>query len=159
MAGSFALTRPGSWIPYLVTGTVSALATGFSPRLMGPAVTPMYAYGIQSGVAIAGAIALPMLGLRGLHGLIWFLVGMGVVMSDVVYRYLMPQLGLAAYPYEAHAALSSMGQEPYYPPQLSAYPARYSPLSSIGDTVGAYEPVPPMNAPWESVYGRHMRAA
>jgi len=152
--GGLALTRPKTWIPYLVTAAVSALTTGLSPRLLGPAVTPMYAYAVQGGVAVAGGIGLPMLGLRPAHGLIWFLVSAGVIVSDVLYRYLMPQLGLAAYPYEAHAALSSMGQEPYYPPRLAlgAYPARYSPLSSMGD-VGAYEPVPPMEAPWERGYG------
>ncbi len=145
--------RPMTWVPYLVTGTMSALATGFSPRLMGPDVTPMTAYAIQGGVAVLGGIGLPMLGLGAAHGLIWFLVAGGVIVSDLVYRYLMPQLGLAAYPYEAHAALSSMGQTPYYPPRLAAYPARYSPLSEIGSHMGAYEPIPPMQAPWETPYG------
>ena len=138
------------WIPYLATAGVSALATGMAPRLLGPAVTPMYAYGVQAGVAVLGGIGLPMLGLGRAHGLVWFLAAGAIIMSDVIYRYVMPQLGLAAYPYEAHAALSSMGQEPFYPPSLSAYTREYRPLSEVG----AYEPAPPLSAPWEVAYGR-----
>ncbi len=105
-------------------------------------------------MAVVGGIGLPLIGLRAAHGLIWFLVSAGVILSDVLYRYLMPQLGLAAYPYEAQAALAAMGQEPYYPPRLAAYPSRYSPLSEVGDPgLGSYEPVPPMAAPWEVSYG------
>jgi hypothetical protein len=144
-----------TWIPYLATAGISALTTGLAPRVLGPAVTPLYAYGIQGAVAVVGGIGLPMLGLRAAHGLVWFLVSAGVIVSDVVFRYLMPQLGLAAYPYEAHAALSSMGQEPYYPPRLAAYPSRWQPLASGVDSVGAYEPVPPMEAPWERNFGSH----
>jgi hypothetical protein len=146
--------RPATWIPYLVTAGVSALATGLAPRILGPAVTPMYAYGIQGVVAIAGGIGLPMLGMSRAHGLVWFLAAGAVIVSDVLYRYVMPQLGLAAYPYEAHAALSSIGQEPFYPPRLAAYPSQYTRLSEVG----AYEPVPPMEAPWERSYGTFHQA-
>lgn len=151
-----ALTKPMTWVPYLVTGGLSAVVTGFAPRLLGPAVTPMMAYGVQGAVAIAGGLGLPMVGLRPAHGLVWFLVGGAVILADVVSRYLMPALGLAAYPYESHAALSSVGQEPYYPPRLygaDAYSYEYEGEATPRGAMGAYEPVPGFTAPFDSPYG------
>jgi len=138
--------RPASWLPYVFTAGVSALATGFAPRFWGPAVTPAWAYGTQAAVAIAGGMVLPMV-LGKAHGLVWFLVGFGIIAADMIARYVLPMTGLAAYPYQSHAALTGIGQQPYYPPTLSAYPelGAYPHLS-------AYENTP--LAPFDGVPGR-----
>jgi len=152
--GGIRLMQPGTWFPYVMTAAASGLATGFAPRLLGPNVTPMWAYGAQAAVAVAGAVALPMF-LKPAHGVVWFVVGIGIIVADAVARYLLPMTGLAAYPYQAHAALAGMGQQPYYPPTLSDM--GYYPTTSELSGVGAYEPVPGALAPMELQYGAASR--
>jgi len=143
--------QPATWFPFVMTAAASGLATGFAPRLWGPTVTPAWAYGTQAGVAVAGLVALPMF-LRPAHGVVWFVVSFGIIVADMVARYLLPMTGLAAYPYQAHAALAGMGQQPYYPPTLSDM--GFYPTTS---ELGAYEPVPGALAPMELQYGAASR--
>lgn len=147
------LTRPATWLPFVATAAVAGLTVGFAPRLWGPAVTPLWAYGTQAAVAVAGGIVLPMF-LSRAHGLVWFVVGFGIIAADMVARYLFPMVGLAAYPYQSHAALAGIGQTPYYPPTLSEL-GYYPTLSDAG--VGAYEPVPGAFAPFDLQYGAASR--
>lgn len=155
-AAGLQIGRWQTWAPYVMTGAVSAIATAAAPSFMGPAVTPMWAYGVQGAVAVGGAIVLPMLGFRGAHGMTWFVVSGAVIVADMIKRYVMPMVGLAAYPYDAHAQLSAMGQEPYYPPRLYAgYGNGNLEAYPFQEGMGAYEAVPgaPM-APFEVGYGR-----
>ncbi len=144
----FAITRPATYLPYVGTAAVAALATGFAPRLWGPNVTATWAYGTQAAVAVVGGTVVGMFVGRA-HGLVWLVVGLGIIVADMTARYLLPMTGLAAYPYQSHAALAGIGQQPYYPPTLSElgyYPTLH------GD-MGAYEPVPGAFAPFDLSYG------
>jgi hypothetical protein len=152
-SGGFALMRPMTWAPQLMTLGIAGAVSAVAPRvILGPAVTPNQAYLVQAGVAVGGAIVLPMF-LRRSFGFFWFLGSLIPIVTDAVVRYLFPVVGLAAYPYEAHAALSGVGQQPYYPPTLSDadgmgyYPGRLS----------AYEPVPGALAPFDMDYGQATR--
>jgi len=142
-----------TWVPYLLTGSAAALLTGFAPRALGPGVLPWQAYLVQSGVAVGGGFLLANMPgmLRPAHGLVFFVVSGGVILADIVKRYLLPATGLAAYPYESHAALSEMGQEPYYPPSLSAEAEEA--ISAYPYELGAYEATPGVLAPFEKDYG------
>lgn len=114
-ASRVTLTRPMSWLPYVFTGGAAATVSAFAPKLVfreGP--TAQQAYFVQAGVAAAGAIVLPFLGLRGWHPLAW-MVGAGApIVADLVGRQVAGWLGLGWYPYQA------LHQSPYYPPRLYA---------------------------------------
>lgn len=133
------LQDPMTWAPYLVTSGLAATVTVAAPRFLGLAVTPMQAYMVQGAVAVGGGLLIPMMGVRPIHGLIWFATSGAIILADSIGRFFMRWMGLAAYPYE------TVGQLPYYPPQLyggaEAYPY---------ETVEQYEAVP--SAPYEPTY-------
>lgn len=129
-----------TWAPFLVTSGVAATLTVAAPRFLGMAVTPMQAYLTQGAVAVAGGLLVPMLGVRPIHGLIWFATSGAIILADSIGRFFMRWMGLAAYPYEA-----GMAQLPYYPPQLYAGAEAYP-----YEEMSQYEAVP--SAPWEPTY-------
>lgn len=118
-ASRVVLSRPMSWLPYVFTGGAAATVSAFAPRLVfGPDVDANKAYLTQAGVAVAGAIALPLVGLRGWHPMAW-IVGAGApIVAHFVGDRVAGWLGLSGtgwYPYQA------LHQAPYYPPRLYAH--------------------------------------
>lgn len=144
-AGALRLTRPMTYLPAVFTGGVAAGVSALAPRVLGAHVTTMQAYAIQGGVALAGAMALPFIGFRGVHPYAW-LVGAGApIIYDLVVKRLMSAFGLSVYPY------SALSQEPYYPPRLYAYPYQPGGYSQVFD-YGAQERVGAPEAPFEHMY-------
>lgn len=112
-ASAIALTRPMTWVPPLITGGVAATVSSLAPRMVLAAdATPNQTYLLQLGVALGGAIALPMFGLRGVHSVAWLVGAAAPIAAHFVSDKLAAMLGLSWYPYQA------LHQSPFYPPRL-----------------------------------------
>ncbi len=141
------LTRPMTWLPLLLTGGAAATVSSIAPRLvLGAEVTSNQTYALQAGVALAGALVLPMLGLRGAHPIAWMVGAAAPIVARFVTDRVAEWLGLGWYPYQA------LQQSPYYPPRL--YGAGMYPYEG-GQVMWDYQPqerVGAPEAPFEHMY-------
>ncbi len=136
---AIALTQPMTWVPPLLTGAAAATVSASAPRLiLGADATPAQHYMVQAGVALAGAVVLPMLGLRGYHPVAWIVGAAAPIVATFVTDKLAAMLGLSWYPYQA------LGQAPYYPPRL--YGADMYPYEG-GQVMWDYQPQERTGAP------------
>ena len=123
LGAGFAITRPATWVPGVLSAGAGAVTATVLPRMVvGAGATTPVVYAIQAGVGVAGATVLGMTGLVRTSTAFFFFVGATVpIVSDLFARFVLPWLGMAAYSYETAAELAELGQEPHYPPTLSAY--------------------------------------
>jgi hypothetical protein len=112
-SGGIVLTRPLTWMPVLLTGGLAATVSSLAPHLvLATDASPTQIYMVQASVAAAGAVILPMAGLRGAHVVAWIVGAAAPIVAHFVTDKLAAMLGLAWYPYQA------LGQHPAYPPRL-----------------------------------------
>ena len=123
LGAGFAITRPATRVPGVLSAGAGAVTATVLPRMVvGAGATTPVVYAIQAGVGVAGATVLGMTGLVRTSTAFFFFVGATVpIVSDLFARFVLPWLGMAAYSYETAAELAELGQEPHYPPTLSAY--------------------------------------
>lgn len=130
---AIALTRPMSYVPYLVTGGLSASVTALAPAMLwGTKVNGAWAYGTQAGVAVAGALLAPMVVRDPMHGLVWFIVAGSVILADSIGKSLVGGVFGAA-------GLSGRGLR-QYPLTADYYPTMMAPFEGRRRSLAAYSP-------------------
>jgi hypothetical protein len=130
-ASRVAITRPMTWLPYVFAGGAAATLSAVAPRLIyGASLDPVAdankVYLVQAGVAVAGAVVLPMVGFRGWYPMAWIVGAAAPIVAHFVGERVTGWLGLSGtgwYPYQA------LHQAPYYPPRL---------YGGVGESVGMY---------------------
>jgi hypothetical protein len=146
-AGGIQLTRPMSWLPVLLTGGAAATVSSIAPTMiLGAGATANQVYLVQAGIAAAGLVLLPMLGLRGAHPIAWLVGASAPIVAHFITDKVVGWLGLGWYPYQA------LQQSPFYPPRL--YGADMYPYEG-GQTMWEYGPqerVGAPEAPFEHMY-------
>lgn len=157
--GAVNFMRPMTWLPQVFAASLGAISTEVVPRFLpaGLITSPNMHMLAQGVIAAGGAMVLPMLGFRR-YSLWWFVGGLLPIFTSLIRTYLLPMIGMGAYPYsygEMGDYAGDLSQLPAYPPRLygaDAYPFQVG--EDMTDDVVPSPGIPfgPGTAPYETVY-------